>query len=60
MVVIQLFYRHPFANRKRQRAGALQDATAQFISHKQSLCVLDCGGPPPLSATDPGDSTIIV
>jgi len=56
IVVIQLFHRHLLANRKRQRAGALQDADARFASHGQTLRVLDCGGPPPLF---PGHAAIV-
>jgi hypothetical protein len=32
MVVIQLFFLFPLADRKRQRAGALQDVFARFAS----------------------------
>ncbi len=57
MVVIQLIHQRLLSDQKRQRAGALQDAIARFASHRQTLRVLDCGGPPPLFT---GAATIAV
>ncbi len=47
----------PSPRKKRQRTGALQDASRRSGVPGKRASVLDCGGPPPLSASDNANLT---